>query len=372
MLRLEPFVPHAPDWRVGWAALWPVCPHFAPLDACPQDPLHHGEGDVGIHTRMVVEALVGLPEWRALPPEDRALLFWAACLHDIGKPATTKQEDGRITSRGHSRVGALMAREWLREVGAPFAWREALCGLIAHHQLPFWLNERPSPQRLAISTAQDCRADWLCLHARADALGRICQDQQAVLDNVALAREVFSEAGCLSGPYPFANAESRLAFWERPERAADYPAFEDFRCTAYVMSGLPGAGKDTWIRQNLPQLPMVSLDAIRAQNGVSPRGNQGRVIQAANEQARVHLRARQDFVWNGTNVTRQNRARLTKLLRDYKARIHMVYIEVPPNVGRQQNKGRGRVVPEAVIAGLERKLEPPTLSEAHEVTLVVG
>ena len=106
------------------------------------------------------------------------------------------------------------------------------------------------------------------------------------------------------------------------------------------MSGLPGVGKDTWIRQNLPELPVVSLDTIRAQNGVSPKGNQGRVIQAAYEQARVYLRARQDFICNGTNVTRQH------------------------------NKGRGRVVPAAVIAGLERKLEPPTLSEAHEVTVV--
>ncbi len=227
-----------------------------------------------------------------------------------------------------------MARQWLRDAGVPFAWREALCGLIAHHQLPFGLIERPSPHRLAISTAQACRADWLCLN----------------------------------GPYPFTNAVSRLTFLERPERAADYPAFEDFCCTAYVMSGLPGAGKDRWVGQNPPHLPMVSLDTIRTETGVSSRGNQGQVIQAAYEQ----VWARQDFIWNGINVTRQNRARLTRVLRDYKARIHMVYIEVPPSVGRQQNKRRSRVVPEAVIAGLARKLEPPTLSEAHEVTLVVG
>ncbi len=355
-----------------WARIWPLCPHFAPLDNCPQDALHHAEGDVGTHTRMVVAALTALPEWRALPEQARALLFWAACLHDIGKPATTRAEDGRITARGHSRIGAQMARLWLRESGAPYGWREALCGLIAQHQLPFWLIERPDPTRLAITTAQTCRADWLCLHAKADALGRICADQQAVLDNVALAQEVFDEAGCLSAPYPFANAESRLAYFEREDRAADYPAHEDFRCTVYVMSGLPGAGKDTWIAQHQPTLPVVSLDAIRATTGVSPRGNQGQVIQAAYAQARVHLRAGQDFVWNGTNVTQQNRARLTRLLRAYNARIHMVYIEVPPEGLRRQNRGRAQVVPEAVIAGLERKLEPPSLAEAHEVTVVVG
>ena len=86
---------------------------------------------------------------------------------------------------------------------------------------------------------------------------------------------------------------------------------------------------------------MVSLDAIRAEKGVSTWANQGQVIQAAYEQARVHLRAGQDFVWNGTNVTRQNR-------------------------------GRAWVVPEAMIVGLERKLEPPRLAVAHEMTVVMG
>ncbi len=94
---------HWQDWPILANVLAAGVDIFAPLDACPQDPLHHGEG---LHTRMVVEALVGLPAWRNMPPDDRALLFWAACLHDIGKPATTKEEGGRITSRGHSRVGA--------------------------------------------------------------------------------------------------------------------------------------------------------------------------------------------------------------------------------------------------------------------------
>ena len=59
MRSLETYVPTAPDWQVNWATLRPVCPHFAPLNTCPQDPLHHGEGDVGIHTRMVVNAPIG-------------------------------------------------------------------------------------------------------------------------------------------------------------------------------------------------------------------------------------------------------------------------------------------------------------------------
>lgn len=367
------FVPSAPDWTIDWSGIWSLWPEFTALDTCPQDPLHHGEGDVGTHTRMVVQALVKQADWRALPLDDRAMLFWAACLHDIGKPATTRhEEDGRITSRGHSRVGAAIARGLLRDAGVDFHWREQLCGIITKHQLPFWLIERPTPERLAIATSLTCRADLLCLHARADALGRICDDQSAVLDNVSLAREMFAEANCLTQPFAFANDESRLAFLERDDRDPAYIAHQDFRCTAYVMSALPGSGKDTWTQKNLPDLPVVSLDAIREDLGVMPTGNQGRVIQAAYEQARVHLRAGQDFVWNATNTTEQTRTKVRRLLRDYNARIHIIYLEVPPDRLLSQNSGRMRVVPAHVIDNLAKKLEPPSIAEAHEVTFVVS
>lgn len=359
-----------PKGLPDWGELWPLWPELAALDTCPQDPIHHGEGDVGIHTRMVVDALVAEPSWQALEPDNRAVVFWAAVLHDIGKPATTRHEDGRITSRGHSRIGAGMARTLLWEAGAPFFWRESICGLIAAHQLPFWLIERPDPARLAIRTSWTCRPDHLCLHAKADALGRISADQQSVLDNVALAETVFEDAGCLHEAFPFVNSESRVAFFEREDRDPHYAAHEAFRSRVTVMSGLPGAGKDTWIAKNRPDLPVVSLDALRDELGEAPTGNQGRVIQAAYERAREHLRAGQNFVWNGTNVTRQIRAKVLGLLRDYGARIEIVYIEVPPKRLRQQNRERDAALPEAALNTLIRKLEPPADWEGHEITRV--
>ena len=131
-----------------------------------------------------------------------------------------------------------------------------------------------------------------------------------------------------------------------------------------------GAGKDTWIANNRPDHPVVSLDLIRKELGVSATDNQGRVIQAAHERAREYLRAGKDFVWNATNVTRQTRSRVLSLLRDYGARIHIVYIEVSPDQLRQQNKDRTATVPDNVITHLSRKLEPPDASEGHVVEVV--
>lgn len=360
--------PIAPLWRVDWDVLWRLWPELVALDNCPQDPVHHGEGDVGIHTRMVVDALVADPNWQALDTDSRSQLFWAAVLHDVGKPAVTKHEkDGRISSRGHSRVGVSIARELLWQAGSPFAWREAVCGIIAHHQLPFWLIERPDSVRMAIETSWRCRPDYLCLHARADALGRICADQAAILDHVALCQATFEEAGCLAAPFPFANDESRVAYFDLDDRDPHYAAHQDFRCTVTVMSGLPGAGKDTWIAANRPDHPVVSLDIIRDELSVTATDNQGQVIQAAYERGREYLRARRDFVWNATNVTRQNRSKVLRLLRDYNARIELVYIEVPPAKLAQQNRARVDAVPQAVIDHLARKLEPPQIWEGHDL-----
>ena len=299
--RLLSLVPAGPIWQPDWDAIWSLWPELAALDDCPQDPIHHAEGDVGIHTRMVVEALVSDNEWQSLPPIEQSYVFWAAVLHDIGKPAVTKHEDdGRISSRGHSRVGASIARQLLWHAGFPFAWREALCGIINQHQLPFWLIERDGPERLAIETSWRCRPDHLCLHARADALGRTCKDKQSILESVDLATATFEEVGCLDRPFPFANDESRVLYFDLPDRDPHYAAHEEFRCNVTVMSGLPGAGKDTWIANNRPDHSAVSLDLIREELGVSATDNQGQVIQAAHERAREYLRAGTDFVWNAT------------------------------------------------------------------------
>ena len=330
--NLLALAPSGPVWQVDWTEIWSLWPELAALDTCPQDPIHHAEGDVGTHTRMVVEALVTDPDWQGLPDLDRANLFWAAVLHDVGKPAVTKHEnDGRISSRGHSRVGASIARELLWYAGSPFAWREALCGIIAHHQLPFWLIERPDPNRMAIETSWRCRPVHLCLHAKADAMGRKCEDQQTILESVSLAALTFQEANCWDHQFAFANDESRVAFFELEDRDPQYEAHEAFPCTVTVMSGLPGAGKDTWIGKHRPEHPVVSLDLIRDELGVSATENQGQVIQAAHERAREHLRAGRDFVWNATNVTRQNRSRVLRLLRDYGARVEIVYLEPGPD-----------------------------------------
>lgn len=157
-------------------------------------------------------------------------------------------------------------------------------------------------------------------------------------------------------------------YFHQAEPNLYYIPHEDFKCTVTMMCGLPGSGKDTWLAQHRPQLPVVSLDAIRSELKVGPTDNQRRVIQLATERCREHLRAGQSFAFNATNLMRQTRSRWTGLFADYNAELELVYVEPPMRTILKQNRDRADSVPESVIHKLAGKVEPPNWLEGHHVT----
>jgi predicted kinase len=362
--------PEAPHYGVPWTELQ-VFDWVRALEACPQDPVHHAEGNVWIHTRMVLETLVALPEWRALPKTEQHIVYLACLLHDVAKPATTRTEDdGRVTAKGHSRRGELMARQILWEQGLPFAAREVVCGLIRHHQIPFYLIERDDAQRLAAEVSLIARCDLLALVAEADILGRVCSDLPRIVDNIQLFRQFCQDEGCYLTPRAFASPHTRLMFFNSAGRHPDVEAWDDTVLEVVVMSGLPGSGKDTYVQSHFPGWPVVSLDGLREELDVEATDNQGTVVQAARERAKEFLRKRERFVWNATNISRKFRIPLLSLLADYHAKIRVVYVEAPHKLLFAQNRNRAAVVPESAIQGMIRRWEVPDLTEAHEVQWV--
>ncbi len=368
---IERFTPSAPPWTVEWDAIDRALPWIAALRDTPQDPIHHAEGDVWIHTRMVCEALVGLPAWRELEPTARERLFVAALLHDVAKPTNTVIEpDGRVRSPGHSPTGAMMARELLWRAGWPASRREPVCALVRHHQVPYHAIDRTDAKRVIIRLSQSTNARELALLCEADVRGRVCADQQRQLDNIELFRELCTELGCFERAYPFASAHARAMYFHSRDRDPDWDAFDDTRNEVIVMSGLPAAGKSHWIAQHAGGLTVIELDAIREDEDIDPAGGQGRVIAVARERAREHLRAAEPFVWDATNLSRQIRQGLIALCYDYGARVRVVHVEAAPDVLRARNRARARPVPEAVLAKLLRRWEIPLPTEAHDVTWI--
>lgn len=365
------FVPQPPAFQLNWDNLTAEFAWIRAMADCPQDAIHHAEGDVWIHTRMVCESLLANEQWRALPGDERAIVFIAALMHDVGKPACTREEDGHITSRGHSTRGAIMAREILWRMGIPLRTREPIVSLIRWHQIPFFLIDSPNSQRRLLEVSQTTRCDLLALVTEADARGRICQDQARLLDNIALFTQFAAEQGCLYAPRQFPSDHSRFLYFQKADRDPDYLAFDDTICEVIVMSGFPGVGKDTWIANHQPDLPVISLDAIRAELKIKPTDKQGAVIAAAREKAREYLRRKQSFVWNATNISRQMREHCLSLCAAYNARLRIVYLETSEAKLFAQNRARAASVPAQVLTKLFHRWEVPDLTEAHQVDWIV-
>ncbi len=371
MRIFDELCPRGPEWTVRWSEIEDAFEWVRRLRGVVQDPVHHAEGDVATHTRMACEALVSLPEWRARPEHERSLLFAAVLLHDCAKPYRTQvDEHGRVTAHGHSRHGDLLARRVLWELGAPRAWREHVAALVNHHQVPFWALERPDLARIVHRVSLVARNDDLAVLATADILGRVCADADGVVENIELFREYCRELDCLDRPKEFASAHARFQYFRTPGRDPEYAAFDDTRMDVTVLSGLPGVGKDHWIAAHRRGWPVVSLDAVRARMGVKPGGDQRAVVAAAFDQARVHLRAGERFVWNATNVSRQLRERCVGLAADYRARVTLVGLEAAPEVLRARNRSRAEPVPDAVVERLIGRWEAPDPTEAHHVEWV--
>jgi poly(A) polymerase len=104
-----------------------VLPEIAAMKGVEQPPQYHPEGDVWIHTRLMIEQLPS-----GCPPT----LAWGVLLHDVGKPPTFKsaEETGdRIRFDGHVDVGVGMAEAICRRLRCSNDDTEQIVALVANH-----------------------------------------------------------------------------------------------------------------------------------------------------------------------------------------------------------------------------------------------
>ena len=381
MKQIAACIPASPEDEIPWKRIRQLIPAsvFAGMKATMQDSVYHGEGDVFVHTQMVCHELTRAPAFYELSAMQQNELFLAALLHDIGKVKNTRLEDTNLVSPNHAAAGSQIARTLLwQEYGLcgskeMVVFRETVCALIRYHMLPFHLMDQEEPERKVREAAaigelaEDFSWHLLCMLAEADAKGRIAKDINEVLAQVELARMMAEEAKCLYAPYPFADGFTKRAYLSGRNVSQDQTLYDDTWGEVIMLSGLPGTGKDTWISNHYPDMPMVSLDRFRTELEIKPTENQGKVIQAAREQAKEYLRKKQPFIWNATDLTKDIRQKQIGLFERYGARVRIVYLETDQQTRQTRNAGRADSVPEEVVARMLRKTVLPTPDEAQRV-----
>ena len=241
------------DNPINWEELEARFAWLREMRDVPQDPIWHAEGDVLTHTKMVVEALLNLPEFKILSEQDKHILFAAALLHDVEKRSTTVMEliagKERIVSPKHALKGEFTARELLyRKIPTPFHIREKISKIVRLHGLPLWAISKEDPRKSVIEASLVVNTEHLAMFAKADILGRICEDADECFLKIDLFKELCIENNCWGKAYEFKSDYGRFLFLTREEMSPDYEPFEDLKFEVTILSALPGTGKDSYIK----------------------------------------------------------------------------------------------------------------------------
>lgn len=363
--------------KIDWNKIESEYDWFQEMKDVPQDSIWHAEGDVYTHTKMVVEALISLPEYQSLSDQDKYILFTSALFHDIEKRSTTKIEDingvARIVSPKHAKKGEFTTRKILyKDIITPFHIREQIAKLVRLHGLPIWAIEKNDPVKEVISASLIVNTAFLYILAKADMLGRICDDQKECLLKIELFKELCVENNCFGKDRMFTSNYGRYLYLNKPQSSPDYEPFDDLKFCVFVLSALPGTGKDTFIKNNF-DIPVLSLDNIRRELKIEPtdkKGN-GKTIQIGKERAKEYLRSKSSFVFNATNITYDMRNKWINLFIEYGGRVKIIYLEVPYHTLITQNRNRDYSVPDDVIEKMINKLEIPSYKEAHDIEYII-
>jgi poly(A) polymerase len=101
-----------------------LLPEIARMKGVEQPPQYHPEGDVFVHTLLLL---------RGLPPGCSLTLAWGALLHDVGKPATFRRAPDRIRFDGHVEIGARIADDLLLRLRFSNRERLQILALVDNH-----------------------------------------------------------------------------------------------------------------------------------------------------------------------------------------------------------------------------------------------
>jgi predicted kinase len=369
-----------PYYNVGagidWESIEQEFDWFRDMADVPQDKVWHAEGNVQIHTKMVCEAVIKLPEFELLSNQDKHIMVTACLMHDIEKRSTTKEDfkDGRtcIVAPRHADKGEVTARTILyKDIPTPYDIREAICKIVRYHGIPLWSSTEDESEYRVIQSSVMVRNDFLAMIATADILGRICDDNDEQLEKIELFEMLCRDMDCWDKPRPFEAALPRHKYL-LDKGYVDFIPYDDSKFEVFVMAGLPASGKDYYIKNNLSHLPMVSIDEIRREHGFKPtdkKGN-GKAIQMTKELAKTYMRSRTDFVFNATNISTDMRTKWIGEFKAYKAKVTIVYMEAPYKELLRRNLNREYPVPEKVINKMINKIEIPSYTEAEEIITI--
>ncbi len=184
-------------WLYDLGVVDQIFPEMKALVGVPQEPAWHPEGDVDVHTLMVVDEARMLID--DLSYEKQVTVMLGALAHDFGKPPTTQFSEGRWRSHSHDEAGVEPTLSFLDTLGIftlnGYDVRNQIVQLVRYHLKPgeYYKAKSPVGDGAFRRLARKVEPDLLYRVAKADSLGRYPDGDRSRMSFGSEAQEWFIE-----------------------------------------------------------------------------------------------------------------------------------------------------------------------------------
>jgi len=367
--------------EINWAFVESI-PEIARLKDCPQNPKWHSEGNAWVHTKLSYEKLENdvfsdFNLFYSLTDDELKIIRAAVILHDIGKGTTTSLgKDGNYHSYGHEVEGEKIARVLLWN--EDLYMREMICSLIRYHMEPLRLFESKNWLTRMLEIGARVPLKLLYCVKMADLLGSV-QINGGTMSEDIQKLELIKGTAIVFGIWHNATDKYMDAVKYSHNRGILPWKVKGEKKCAYIMIGLPGSGKNTWIEDKLSMvddIANISRDDIRIELGYCEPGEkylgtdeeERMVTKVYDEKLQHAIDNSKCIVLNNVHLKKKYREASVNQFRTGGFDIFYIYVEAPTLEDNYKRRD-GQISPDRIKA-MALSFEWPEPSEYDELIMV--
>lgn len=381
-------------------------PLLLKLEKTEQDPEWHAEGNVFIHTNMVIDELYKIFEEIELSLDEKYILLMSVIFHDIAKPLVSKWKEvlgvQRLTAKGHEYEGMSYLFYRFLELDMSKNESEKILDLVGYHQMPKllvvkdgyteWdfklLTQKNSGKLFYLLELADMRGrtttDYESQLEYMEMFKLYCQDYNCfeTISNIdeelkCLFKETFKETSETALSFLIGKTKKRLYDKDIVDPVVSYQKYfeqKDNHGTLFLMCGISGSGKSTTVehlKEKYNVSTIIELDQLRESHTLKKNNRRevdGRVRQEAKELLKRALSKKENVIFDACNQRKDFRTQICDLAEEYFAKTVLVFVETPVSTCIKNDKERSvRTVGQDVIYNQMKTFQFPEWFEFNEI-----